>query len=207
MKGNKTETWGEIDTALENPHSIITSVDTKLVYDQEKDRFEAVMVGDFNAFPEGLSLQSNWDETGDLVRATAEALVEQVPGENPAVAVNKPGHIYDSENSAIIRGKNDIIDEIERLVDETYEVMDGQGLESTEDNSELQVDGQPVDGYINISDRATGLDSRANKHVEHGEQDNTAVWKKEITQTGKIGIIKTAESGTEEMENVNTKEL
>ena len=207
MKGNKTETWGDIDAALENPHSVITSVDTKLVYDQEKDRFEAVMVGDVNAFPEGLSLQSNWDETGDLVRATAEALVEQVPGENPAVAVNKPGHIYDSENSAIIRGKNDIIDEIERLVDETYEVMDGQGLESTEDNSELQVDGQPVDGYINISDRATGLDSISNNHVERGAQAPTAVWNTEIPQTGKIGLLNTAESVTAETENVHTPDF
>ncbi len=201
------ETWGDIDTALEYPHSVITSVDTKLLYNEDKDRFEAAMVGDFNAFPEGLSLQSNWDENGDLVRMTAEALVDHVPGENPTVAVNKPGHIYNSDNSAIIDGKDDLIEEIERLVDETYEVMDGQGLASAEDGSEMQVNGQPVDGYVNISDRAKGLESVSDAHLEHGAQAPTAVWNTEVPQTGKIGLLETAADVTADIEHVHTPEF
>lgn len=199
--------WDQLDTALEDPHSVITSVDTKLLYNEDRDRFEAVMIGDFNAFPEGLSLQSDWEENGDLVEMTAKALIDQVPGENPVVAVNKPGHIYNSNNSAIISGKDDLTDEIEKLVDETYEVMDGQGLDSSDDGSKLQVNGQPVDGYVNISDRAIGLDSISDQHLELGAQAPTAVWNTQVPQTGKIGLLQTATDVTKDLEKVHTPDF
>ncbi len=77
--------------------SVLTSADTKLAYNEDQDRFEAVIVGDINAFPEGLTKHSDLQDE-DITGQVAEALTGEVEGD---VVVNLPEYAFTGENGLV----------------------------------------------------------------------------------------------------------
>lgn len=86
------------ETRTENLEaSALTSADTKLAYNEDEDRYEAVIVGDINAFPEGLMKHSSL-QGEDITGQVAEALTEQVNGE---IVVNLPEYAFTGDEGLV----------------------------------------------------------------------------------------------------------
>lgn len=77
--------------------SVLTSADTKLAYNEDEDRFEAVIVGDINAFPEGLIKHSELQER-DITGEVSEALTKNFEGD---IVVNLPEYAFEGDESLI----------------------------------------------------------------------------------------------------------
>jgi len=183
---------------IDNPHSVITSADTKLAYNKDKDRFETVLIGDINAFPEGLTVVDNWTEQ-DILGNTADALESQVPNNSSKIALNLPKYAYDNQNGWLTSEKDSLKDEINQRLD-TVVIKSGEGLDTR--NGTIEVFDYPVDGYINISDRSTGLEELRPEH--DGANSPYAVWNPEIQETSKLGLLETANQITEELDYVSS---
>lgn len=183
---------------IENPQSVITSADTKLAYNKDKDKFETILIGDVNAFPEGLTLVNNWVEQ-DIIENTLDALESQIPGENPDVAVNMPKYAFENQNNWLINEKQTLKERINSRLN-TLETKSGGGLHVN--NGSIEIFDYPVDGYINLSDWSTGLEDITPEHS--GANSPYAVWNPEVLETSKLGILETASEITPELDNVST---
>jgi hypothetical protein len=81
--------------------SVLTSADTKLAYNEDEGRFEAIIVGDINAFPEGLLKQSDFQDE-DITGHVAEALTKNMEGE---IVVNLPEYVFAGDEGLVEAGE------------------------------------------------------------------------------------------------------
>jgi hypothetical protein len=77
--------------------SVLTSADTKLAYNEDEDRFEAVIVGDINAFPEGLLKHSELQDE-DITGEVSEALTGDFHGE---IVINLPEYAFQGDDGLV----------------------------------------------------------------------------------------------------------
>lgn len=156
--------------------STLTSVDTKLAYNHDEDRFEAFIIGDINANPEGIVPLSDgvdvmyMDGVGDVYEDTTLADVvaggylhnanEEADGTGLDVAAVMHPATYDGdwgdEKNWLVADKKRITDALEAndAVDQVYPVLPG---DLDVDGYDIAVNGTDVDGYVNVYDRGEQL--------------------------------------------------
>lgn len=201
--------------------STVTSADTKLAYNHDEDRFEAILVGDINANPEGLMQQDDWqgalyDDGRTLLDVVADGYVhnmQQMDGDSGTVAYVAHPATWDgdwvNESSYLTQDKQAIYDAVADAAD-VDTVVPVQPDAITANGHGITVDGDPVDGYVNVYDQGDALLDALGRDIDAiaaGANAPTAVWNvDEAVQpyTDKSGLLATAAEVASDTDTVHT---
>lgn len=192
--------------------STVTSVDVKLAYDGDGDRFVAVLVGDVNANPEGIALVHGTRD-GGVVASAVDAYLSNVAGTDlRIVATLSPGALDSAGNwrdetwltrdrRALVEAlvSDDRVATLDRAVSAHLAVEDGALVLPGVDAS--------YDGYVNLDDTGTALLAGFQGDVtamSEGANAPTAVWTPELASTGKDELLTDAASVAERVGGVRT---
>lgn len=203
MKYTADDAWMDMASYLEQERpaerlegtlpSRVTSADVKLAYDRENDAIVSCIVGDVNANPEGIvGVHDRWyDGARDSV---TDAFIGNVE-EPEEIAVSLPAAVYDGDApSWLQKGKEALYEAVDERVETTYKLRDGAPLEITDDG-DLEVDGESLDGYVNLNDTGEGLDNALEGDIEAmstGANAPSATWNAYRPATNKVGLLNAA---------------
>ncbi len=206
--------------------STITSADVKLAYNHDDDRFEAFIIGDINANPEGIKPLSEGSDAlymDGVGTVDGERMLNEVVAEgylhnahqyaangNVSVAVSMHPATYDdgwAKENWLVEDKQLVVDTVDEKADSTYHLLP-DAVEQVD--GQLVVDGDPVDGYVNVYDRGELLGDRLDQDVyaiARGTNAPTAVWNTTDDVrpwTDKVGLLDTANDITASFDDVHT---
>ncbi|MCJ7428882.1 MAG: hypothetical protein MUP66_00655 [Candidatus Nanohaloarchaeota archaeon QJJ-5] len=197
------DAWNDMRTYLEQERpetrldgtlpSRVTSADVKLAYDQENDAIVPFIVGDVNANPEGIAgLHDRWYD--GALDSAADAFLGNTDDPDE-VAVSLPAAVYDGDApSWLQKGKEALYEAVDERVETTYKLRDGAPLEVNEEG-ELEVEGQSLDGYVNLNDTGEGLDNALGGDItamSNGANAPSAAWNAYRPSTNKVGLLQAA---------------
>jgi hypothetical protein len=156
--------------------SVLTSADTKLAYNKDEDRFEAVIVGDINAFPEGLMEHSRL-QGEDITGRVSDALTEEMEGE---VVVNLPKYAFTGDQGLVTAEEipdpqeDNFSERVRELgLDEEWLIEEKLKLAKGSEYGKSDLSGIPnSDGVedVHLTYGGEGLESENGEIVYNGEQ-------------------------------------